>query len=366
MRRVAVTNLRPGMKVAKPVYSSDCQMLLNTGVEIKESYIPRLQQMGILSLYITDDYCFPDLVIEDVVDQRTRNEAMKTVREVMNNIRIEGQRRAGQSAVLKVDDVSRIVSMLLDDLRSAPELMINMVDIRTLDDYTFGHSVNVCVLSLVTAISMGYDELCLVELGKGALLHDIGKGRVAAEILNKRGPLSPAEYEEVKKHPAIGFDILRQEPSVSLLAAHVAFQHHERYNGEGYPRGLQGKEIHDYARIVAVADVYDALVADRYHRKAHPPHEAVEMISGSGDYLFDYEVVKAFLENIAVYPVGSLVELSTGEVGVVSGVTRGFSFRPTVRLVRGASGLPVTGRQEINLLQRPTVFINRVLETVKA
>ena len=156
-----------------------------------------------------------------------------------------------------------MVDQIIDELLADLSVLVNLTDIRTFDDYTFASLSNVSVLAIMTGITMGYNDLQLKELGVGAILHDLGKIRIDKSILSKTGELSKEEYEEVKRHPVYGFEILRQYQDVSLLSANVAFQHHERWDGSGYPRGLSGENILEYARIVAACDVYDALLADR-------------------------------------------------------------------------------------------------------
>jgi HD-GYP domain-containing protein (c-di-GMP phosphodiesterase class II) len=169
----------------------------------------------------------------------------------------------------------------------------------------------------MTGISLEYDELKLRDLGVGALLHDIGKIEIDPEILNKSGRLLPEEAVEIKGHPIKGFEILRKNPDISLISAHCAYQHHERFDGSGYPRRLNGEQIHEFAHIVAIADVYDALTSDVSYRRAVPVYEAIAIILKASGTLFDENLVNYFIENIAIYPIGTVVRLNTNQIGVV-------------------------------------------------
>jgi len=361
LRKVPTYALVPGQKVAHAIYSSDGQLLLNAGVILTEGIIARLRMLGVPALYI-DDGLLPDVEVLDVISEETRRDAIVRVRRLLEDVK-DGQGRSAVSRVLiRAQDMIQTVNEIIDQLLSRRALVVNLVDMRTLDDYTFGHCVNVCVLSLLTGITLGYDRPRLFQLGMGALLHDIGKTRVPQEILNKPEPLLPEEFEIIKKHTVYGYEILRQCHGISSVAATVAHQHHERFQGQGYPQRLKGDDIHEFAAITGVADAFDAITADRIYRKAYPAHEAYEMIAGSGDFLFDYRIVRAFLENVAAYPVGTIVELKTGWIGVVVDTPRGQSLRPRVRILFEREGQPVTDPWEVSLAEDYSLSITRVLE----
>lgn len=239
--------------------------------------------------------------------------------------------------------------------------MVELIDIRTMDDNVFAHSVNVCVLALMTGITLGFERPKLFHLGMGAILHDIGKTKVPKSILDKPGRLTEAEYAEVKKHPQYGLDILSNNPQVSSISRLVVYQHHERYNGEGYPRSLKELEIHQFAQITGMVDMYDALTANRVYRAAFLPHEAYEMIAGSGNYLFDFDIIEPFLSNIAAYPAGSIVELSTGEIAVVVSTKKGFPLYPKVRMLLDEKGRAMQEPVELDLFGCRNVVICRVV-----
>jgi HD-GYP domain-containing protein (c-di-GMP phosphodiesterase class II) len=158
----------------------------------------------------------------------------------------------------------------------------------------------------------------------------------------------------------LGFELLRKNPEVSLLVAHMAFQHHERPNGSGYPRGLQGDEIHEYANIIAIADVYDALISDRPYRRGILPHEAYEVLLELTRTQLDLNILKVFFKYVAIFPVGSLVQINTGEIGVVIEVRQQFPLKPQIRIILDAKGYAVDKVYEMNLKDTPTQFIIKV------
>lgn len=353
MRRILTQKLVSGMKLAKTIYSSDGIVLLGQGMELRPQYIKRLLDMEVMSVFIEDEMS-EGIECNDVIDERTRVAAVKTVREIVQ-CHTMGKTVDVRKAKQHVNDI-------VDELFYSKDVLVNVSDLRAKSDYTFYHMVNVAVLSVMTGISLGYNELKLRDLGVGALLHDLGKVKIDENIYNKADKLTDEEFEHVKQHASYGFDLVRNMEAVNVLCAHVAYQHHERFDGQGYPRGLRGKEIHDFARIVALADVYDALTADRPYRRAMLPYHAVEYLVAMGGTQFDPELTSVFVEHIAIYPVGTFVELNTKEKAIVVTVNKLHKTRPVVRVLTEADGARLKQPVELDLLISPTYFINGIIE----
>lgn len=363
MRKVPVSLLKPGARVARSVLAPNGGVLLRTGVVLSPRYLRNLEALGIPTVYIVDDDQDLEVPVDDVVSEETRVRATVTVREFMEAARNDiGKGKPGRMITLDDEKVRSVVRDLVDELLSNQDLLVNLSDIRILENFVFVHSVQVAVLSIMTGINLHYDTGKLRDLGTGAILHDIGKIRIPESIVNKPGALSPDEYDEMKKHSERGFEILRRQPGISIISAHVAYQHHEKFNGEGYPRKLKGDEILEFAKIAAIADSYDAITSDRPYRRGLPPHEAAEMISGGGNYFFDHRIAQSFLGNIALYPVGSLVELSNRYRGVVCGVKKGLASRPRIRLVWDPEGGRLNPPEEIELSDNPALVITRTFD----
>ena len=211
-------------------------------------------------------------------------------------------------------------------------LMVNMIDMKVFDDYTYYHSVNVAVLSIVLGVALEMDRSELCNLGFAALMHDIGKVFVNKDVLNKNGPLTPEEFEEIKTHSLLGCNHIKKGYGVSNASYMGILDHHEKYEGGGYPNNLKGNRISWYGRIIAVSDVYDALTSDRPYRKAMLPSDAMEYIMASTGILFDPQVVEVFVKKIAPYPVGTCVRLSNGLIGIVIENYENLCMRPKLRI----------------------------------
>ena len=348
MRKISLDKCVEGMELGKTIYSDGGFILLTQGMKIKQSYIDRLKLCCISEIYIQDDLS-KDIEIKDVISERTRIEAKVIVKSAMEDYKKRSRFNA--------DGAKIIVDRMIDELLTTKDIMLNLSDIKTTDDYTFAHSVNVCILSLITGVKLGLNQLRMKDLGVGALLHDIGKTTIPDELIKKPGSLTAEEYDIVKQHTVTGFNILKSDVNVSTTSAYVAFGHHERHDGSGYPNGAKGYDIHQFARIVAVADVYDALTSDRVYRKKYKTHEAAEYLTTASGELFDPEILECFIKNIAFYAIGTSVLLDTGEKGIVVDCNSSFPTRPVVRIVYDSTGEKTEGYFEIDLTKKLNVFI---------
>ncbi len=353
MRKVSINFLKPGMIVARSVYDSGGRLLLAAGITLTENFIKRLSEMGIGSLYVEDEVFVGDVHADDIVSKRTRIKSVKLLKETYHHVENQGY--------IDTRTVQKAIDELIDEILGSYGTLINYYEIRTYDDYTFSHSVDVCIFSLLTGISLGFDRLKLKELGIGALLHDIGKVKVSKEVLNKPGALTPDELQQIRRHPEEGFNILRRHHDIPLLSAHIALQHQERLDGSGYPRRLSGDEIHKYARVVMIADVFDALTSDRPYRTAYPVMQAVDFIGSLAGEAFEEDYVAALFSNISPFPAGSVVMLNTGEIGQVVKTDKSAPDRPVVRIFFDRQQNRINHPFEIDLSGEPSLSIVHAL-----
>ncbi|MGI6102341.1 MAG: HD-GYP domain-containing protein [Bacillota bacterium] len=347
MRILATEDLREGMVLARTIYDGAGRVVLAKGTTLKPTYIKRLGQLGYPYVYILDPSESLDQVdFDEPITEETRVQAISLLRDAVESVKKTGTADLSQ--------ISSIVDEIIEQILSNPDVIVSMVDIKSYDSYTYSHSVNVCVLSVMLGLDTGMNEFDVKELGEGAILHDIGKLFVPCEILNKSGPLTEEEFEVIRRHTTDGFDVLRKKNNISLFVAHVAYQHHERLDGSGYPRRLKGDEIHEYAKIAAIVDSYDAMTSDRVYRSALTPYEAVSILVKETDTKYDRDLVGRFLKLVATYPIGSVVRLNNGEVCTVVNVNK---RSLVVRVLRGRN----RGR-EYDLLRNPDLrVVGRVL-----
>lgn len=210
-----------------------------------------------------------------------------------------------------------VVSACVGSILNNPDALLWVSKIRNKDEYTAEHSLNVCVLSIAFARRLGFNEAELNQIGICGLLHDVGKMQIDPAILNKPDPLTRQEWQSIANHPAYGRNLLMSTPSIYTGAIDVAYSHHERLDGKGYPRGLSGSAISTYTRIVTIADAYDAMTANRCYANARSSTDALKILFHGKDKQFDSKLVDVFMRMIGLYPPGSIVELVNGSLAVV-------------------------------------------------
>ncbi|WP_077624936.1 HD-GYP domain-containing protein [Sediminibacillus massiliensis] len=331
MRLVHTKSIDPGTKLAKAVYNEKGKILIQKNIELTRRMLNRLIQYNITYVYIKDAFT-DDIEVNPPVSEEVRIEAYQMIKSTFSDFNKE----SFHSNSFLFDNSSRmnnIVQEILRQIQNQDEVVSILSDVFVNDNYVFNHSLNVTIYSLALGTELGLNRSKLEELGLGAMLHDVGKMFIPQNILQKQSRLTEEEFEIIKGHTESGFEFLRNTPNVPLLAAHCAFQHHERIDGSGYPRGLKDKEIHPHARLLGIADVFDAVTSDRVYRDAMLPHEGLEILYAGAGTLFDKELVEAFRRTIAVYPNGLTVELSDGRTGVVARQNNNLCERPVIRVL---------------------------------
>lgn len=316
MRYVKAEHLESGMVLVYTLYDNNEKVLLKANRKLTQNYINRIQQMDIMGLYVFED----DEITEHtpIVSEQTRLKAIKSLKR------------------LNIDDCIYIANNIVEEIRESESMIVETINLSTYDNYTYTHSVNVDILSVVLGVACGLRDDELRKLSQAALLHDIGKTCVPIEILNKPGRLTDEEFDEIKKHPRYGYNMLKDNYDVSSVTRNAILSHHENEDGSGYPRNLTSENIHLFAKIIHIADVYDALTTKRVYKDAMNPADALEYLMGNVERLFDKELVAMFMDYIAPYPLGVQVELSTGQKALVVKNNRAMLSRPIVRLDGGA------------------------------
>lgn len=320
MRFLSLDRVPPSSRLAKPLYSDKGTVLLRQNVELTEPLILRLKGMGYTGVYVEDEIS-EGIEIVEVVDEKLRIDAANNLEKIITN--------NGNISEL-MPDISKIVDSVLYN----KDVLINVNNLSRHHEYTFSHSVNVGILSVAVGMKLNLTNDQLNQLGAAGILHDVGKLKVPVDIIDKPGALSDEEFLIMKKHPEYGFRTLSNAHEVSALTKAGVYQHHERFDGTGYPRGLIGNDINLFGRILAITDTYDAMVTDRAYRKALSPFDSLEFIMGAGGRLFDLTIVEHFTKCITVYPLGSIVELSNGVTAIVIKNYNDCILRPLLRNVK--------------------------------
>ncbi len=356
MRLIPIKHCTPGMKLGKSIYNEEGLVLLNENVELTSSLISRLERLGIDFLYVHDPRT-DDIVIPNLISDETRRKATSAIRANFRRM----MENCGRRRTVNVDFIGStfrdVMTMMIDDLSRNDKAMVMLTSINATDLYLYQHSLNVCIYATTLGLAYGYSKDELMTLGLGALLHDIGKTQVPLELLKKPGQLTAEEFEEMKKHTEHGFKLLKDEPNIPLLAAHCAFQHHERLDGSGYPRGIKEDDIHEYAKWIAIIDSYDAMTTHRTYRPAMLPHQAIEALYAGSGTLYDQSKLEMFRDKVAIYPIGVTVTLQSGEVGIVVDVNARSPQRPIVRVLQDADGRDLKEPYEIDLSKKLNVMI---------
>ncbi|WP_138755738.1 HD-GYP domain-containing protein [Paenibacillus sinopodophylli] len=348
MRKVQIGMVKPGDKVAKPIFQENGNVLLGEGVELNDRYIDRLFNLGIDFLFIEDGMT-EDIIPEDAIRDETRKQAVDTIYKTMNSFKDQNVSKSRTIAPDMGRNFRAVFGQIMQDLATRPNMLVNLSSIHAMDGYLFQHSFNVAVLAGIMGIAKGLNRNQLEELGIGALLFDIGMTKVPTKLLNQTKPFTAEERTIVHAHAKDGFDILRKYHDISIVSAHCALQHHERFNGSGYPRGLKENDIHMFGQIVGLADTFDALTSPRPYRKRYTASEAIEFLFAAGGTFFDHELIKLFCRHISIYPVSTSLLLSTGQVGVVTENNELAVHRPRVRIIMEANGSMPASPYELEL-----------------
>lgn len=277
------------------------------------------------------------LGVELVTARKTFAEASRIIGQMMADIRLGRQ--------MEIERVEPVVSDVTHSILRNPNAFLTLCRVKNKDDYTFLHSLSVCSLLVAFCRALGHDAPAMQLAGLGGLLHDIGKMRVPDAILNKAGPLTDPEFAIMRRHPESGLEILSQSAPVPAVVEEVVVQHHERYDGSGYPYRLAGDRISPIGQMVAIIDVYDALTSNRCYRQPMEPPQALRKLLEWSKFHFNETLVHRFIHAVGIYPTGTLVRLTDGMLGVVVEQNPGDLLRPTVRLVHDARrNVPVPPR----------------------
>ncbi len=359
MRRLPIDKVEPGMVLGKSIYRDNYDILLNRGVTLTSDYITRLKARGHTTVYVTDAET-ADVIIPDPISDKIRAMATKDIQKAYKftqSILVKIEADTSEAIIKSINSpkfkksflqnpvltqLCENVDRFLEDVMSQ-NVLSGLNSIKSFDNYTYEHSIDTAVISTIIAKKLLLNQEKLKQLAIGEFLHDIGKIFIDEKIINKPGKLTPEEYEKMKMHPVYGYELLKDVDKTEGVASHIPFQHHERQDGRGYPRGLRGSNKIDMgsltgllkfhegdkliilAEIAAIADFYDACISDRPYRRGLPPDLVLELIKTGSGSQFNKELVDCFLKVVPKYPVGYEIKVKCGEYTGFTGVVASFN-----------------------------------------
>lgn len=352
MRLEFINRVKDKDILGKNILTSDGGVLLRAGVQLTNQYIDKLRELGVIYVYIEDDR-LDDVMVDDEELSKLKQVTMKSMDKIIKNLNNSNKSQAKDSL--------KVVENLIEYIIGSADVNKSLYDIHTYDNYTYVHSIDTGIMAAFLGQSLGFKEGDLKELGKGGILHDIGKTKISDSIICKQGQLTDSEYLEVKNHPIYGREILNKHMHISDIVLKSVEQHHEKVDGTGYPYGLSGNEISRYGKIVGICDVYDAISNDRSYRKKFSPNDAYELILAGAGSSFDNQIVLKFKETFAIYPLGCCVRLSNDVEGYVIRQNKGFPDRPVIRILYNYINKEPIAFYEIDLLEHLNIVITETV-----
>lgn len=358
---IDVLDLKVGMVLAENIYDLEGNILLASGIKLRENYIKKIEETPIQRIAIEN-------WIQGTNDP-DRTNALQSMKE-KRQARIEATRqescvllKSSLAVILEGNGINttimqEVIERIIQDILSSDDIVFHIDQLREVDEYLFDHAINVAILSIITGVVLGLNKHALKLIGMGAILHDVGKLFVDQDVLNKPSQLTSQEFVLIKHHSRLGYEVLKKSPDVTAESALVALNHHERFDGSGYPSGFKGEEIDLNSRIVCITDVFDALTSDRVYSKKISPYKAMQHIVKQASTHFDPELVKRFVNAIGYYYHGAVVVLHDNTIGVVIERDR---YRPVVRVVQDSNTTVLHENYEIDLKKNPSVRIKTIL-----
>ncbi len=337
-RFIPTRTLQTGMKIDQVIVDQTGRALIEKGAFLDDFQITELIKRGVTGIYVAegevdeDDMIFIPEFTQTVIEENTKPDPKKLElsqeikKRVNEGIQYLYNNTDSPDFVRNSENVS---GELMKSIMDSDAVAVDLNTLKVSDEYTFKHSVDVAAMSIIIGKNMGLSDDELKMLGTTGLLHDVGKAKIPNEVLNKPSRLTQEEFEVIKQHSVFGYRILMEKNGFADPVLRGVLQHHEKINGKGYPMGVEGNMIHKFAKIISVADIYDALVTDRPYKKAFEKRTAVEMIMAMTAEL-DITVMQSFLNTVILYPVGKQLVLSNGERVKVLQNIPGYPLRPKV------------------------------------
>jgi HD-GYP domain-containing protein (c-di-GMP phosphodiesterase class II) len=334
-RGISALTFAPGLSTAD--VGALIGLLFETKISHVEDATVYLEQRGVSRISLAETSAL-DSAEEEVRSREVKAAARESYDAGIAAMRdVEMHCKLGK--VFDVNPLQHIVAAMLDSLLRDPAAVLGLTAIKSHDDYTLNHSINVCIMSLSLGAALALDDESLHSLGLSALLYDLGKVRIPEEILSKQGPLTNEEWNVVKSHSEEGADLLKRIQLVDQMPMIVAYEHHQRHDLQGYPEPVaEGQEQHLFSKVVAISDAYDAMTTRRPFRREIRPDKALAVLMQGRGKAYDPDIVKSFVALLGIYPMGAVVMLDDRRIGVVYRVNNDDLLHPRVKVLIDADG----------------------------
>ncbi len=324
-----INDVEIGMILAQEVTGPQGVHLIPENTALIEEHLTKLKQWNIDYVFIKVESEDERIEKEEIKTRQIFQKAYSNAVTCLQNIK---QNISSEKAI-KIEEIEAPVKDMMAKVNENRDVLMQLTRLNMMENHLFSHSINVCVYALVVGKYLNLAGEQLLELGTTALLHDIGMVKIEESLWNNNRPVSDNSWQHIKKHPHFGAEILEQSGGYSRKIIEGIKHHHERINGSGYPLGLKGDEISFYGGIVGLVNVFESLTAYRKYREPVIPNEAMKIILAKGRNHFAPEFLRALVAHIAIYPIGSLVMLNTGEIAQVTGVNPEHPFRPKLKVL---------------------------------
>ena len=379
MRKIPIEDLRAGMVFTKSLFDTNLNIVLPAGGKLEEYAIKNMKVKGLLYLETAGDLVEAKDVQNKpssgasgsgsgdkkkiIVDKDTAKyvdfykEMIATISAMFNKYKTE--------KVFDADRIQKLSSKLVSTIliEKKLETFINITNIPTKGDYLANHIVNTTILSVLLGLKLGYSQIKLINLAMAAFLFDIGMTKIPLHITEKEGSLSAEEFNKIKTHPVHSYQTIAKELGLPIEVARVGLEHHEKFDGSGYPRQIRGAELSEMSRIVAIIDTYEAITKSRSYREGKDSYDAMKSVLGEGSKKLDPEILKVFLSMMSIYPVGSYVQLNTNAIAKVISADAVSPFRPSVKIAYDEFGDKAEDGEIIRLSKEKDLYIVKAVKS---
>ena len=361
LHEIEVRFLKVGSVLSSVVFDEKGAMLWPARKPLTENFIAKLKVKGLKTVYYVPPKWKNQGGETPMFSQASLDFASGAFDEIVTQIRY--------GKLPDVNMAQSVIEKLFSDMEDHPNGFLNLMVLKDYDSYTYAHSINVGLLSMFLTRCLGFNDYYIKELGLGGFLHDIGKIKIPSKIVNKHGNLTEEEFRIMKTHPVLGFKLIKDDSTLSKYVKKVVLFHHEKWAGEGYPLGIKGESIGNFAQIVSVCDVYDALTTERSYKKAYSINDALLYIMRHTLTHFSPYVSQRFINEIAIkydlgsyYPVGAFVYLNSKEVGYITGKNEEYTMKPEVVVLKTNKGLPLRMPIQIDLKRDTSRLITKTID----